>query len=139
MWLNILIGCCLIVITIIIHATATRFVMDLSMKQLRPGGKKRKHFNVYWISVIVLLMFFASIIEAVFWAGSYVALNAIETMDRALYFSIVTFTTLGYGDITLNESWRLLASFEAANGIIMFGWTTAIIMAVVQKLYFKKQ
>jgi len=45
-----------------------------------------------------------------------------------------TFTTLGYGDLTPNESWRLLASFEAANGIIIFGWTTALIVAFVHRV-----
>lgn len=51
-----------------------------------------------------------------------------------MYFSMVTFTTLGYGDITLGGDWRLLASFEAANGIIMFGWTTALIVAYLQRM-----
>ena len=50
---------------------------------------------------------------------------------------MVTFTTLGYGDVLLDENWQLLASFEAANGMIMFGWTTAIIIAVVQRVHFR--
>ena len=88
--------------------------------------------------MIVLLMFSAAITEAAIWAMSYVLIGALPVFEHALYFSIVTFTTLGYGDITLNENWRLLASMEAAIGIIIFGWTTAIVMAVVQKLFFKK-
>lgn len=52
---------------------------------------------------------------------------------------MVTFTTLGYGDIVLGQSWRLLASFHAATGIIMFGWTTAILMTVVQHSYFGRK
>jgi len=60
--------------------------------------------------------------------------DAIEQLETALYFSMVTFTTLGYGDVTMSPDWRLLASFEAANGIIMFGWTTALIAAVIQRL-----
>ena len=82
-------------------------------------------------------MFLASLLEAVIWAISYLVLDAIQTVEEALYFSIVTFTTLGFGDITLSESWRLLASLQAANGIIIFGWSTAITMAAVQRLYFK--
>jgi hypothetical protein len=66
--------------------------------------------------------------------GRHLLVGAFSALEPALYFSTVTFATLGYGDITLNESWRLLASFEAANGIIMFGWTTALIFAVVQRL-----
>ena len=49
---------------------------------------------------------------------------------------MVTYTTLGYGDVVLIERWRLLSSFEATNGIIMFGWTTAIVIAAVQRIYF---
>ena len=54
--------------------------------------------------------------------------------ERAVYFSIVTFTTLGYGDITLPyEEWRILSGVEALNGILLFGWTTAFLFAVVQR------
>ena len=56
----------------------------------------------------------------------------------SLYFSTVTFTTVGYGDIVLDREWRQLASFEAVNGWIIFGWATALIMAVIQRLYFTK-
>jgi hypothetical protein len=51
---------------------------------------------------------------------------------------MVTFTTLGYGDVLLDERWRLMAAFEAANGIIIFGLTTAVVVAVVQRVYFTK-
>ena len=135
---NIIIGCFLIVLTTIVHAAATNYVIHLVVTQTKAKLKQHKYLKMFWISVIVLLMFLASIIEAVIWAISYLALDAIQTVEEALYFSIVTFTTLGFGDITLDESWRLLASLEAANGIIIFGWSTAIVMAAVQKLYFNR-
>lgn len=84
-------------------------------------------------------MFAASLIEVLAWALTFMYLDAIQNLEEALYFSIVTFTTLGYGDITLSETYRLLASVEAANGIIIFGWSTAITMVVVQKFYFKSK
>jgi len=90
------------------------------------------------ISIVVLIMFFSSILEAMAWACSYYYHGALEDFGDAMYFSIVTFTTLGYGDITLGGEYRLFASFEAANGIIIFGWSTALIMAVVQKVYRKR-
>jgi hypothetical protein len=52
---------------------------------------------------------------------------------------MVTFTTLGYGEIVLDPNLRLLASCEAAIGIIMFGWTTAIVIASVQRFYFNQK
>jgi voltage-gated potassium channel Kch len=86
------------------------------------------------IAGLVVFMFLVSLFEAVLWAYTYLWVGAIEQLETALYFSMVTFTTLGYGDITLSSEWRLLTSFEAANGIIMFGWTTALVAAVIQRL-----
>jgi voltage-gated potassium channel Kch len=80
-------------------------------------------------------MLLASLAEAGLWAATYLALGAISGVEHALYFSTVTFTTLGYGDVTLEERWRLLSAIEAANGIIMFGWTTALIVAAVTHVY----
>lgn len=85
------------------------------------------------LSGVVLLMAFASVIESMLWAGYYTWVGALPDFATAAYFSLVTFTSLGYGDVTLDAQWRILSAFEAANGIIMFGWTTAIIVAVVQK------
>lgn len=86
------------------------------------------------IAALVVMMFLAALLEATLWAAVYVATGAISGIEPALYFSMVTFTTLGYGDVTLNESWRLLASFEGANGNILFGWTTGLIFAFVRSV-----
>ncbi len=101
--------------------------------------KQQRLWNLLWLDAIVIMMILASIIEAMIWAGCYVWLGAIEQFEEAVYFSIVTYTTLGYGDITLSTDWRFLASLEAASGIIFFGWTTAIVMAAFQNIYFPKE
>ena len=69
------------------------------------------------------------------WAMLYRLIGAVGSTEEALYFSTTTFTTLGFGDITLDDQWRLLSSFEGANGLLMFGWSTALIFAAVQKVY----
>ena len=61
--------------------------------------------------------------------------GAFDDMEPALYFTTVSYTTLGYGDVTLGPDHRQLAAIYAANGIIMFGWTTALVFAVVQRVY----
>jgi hypothetical protein len=86
------------------------------------------------ISLVVLLMFVAALLESGIWAAVYLKVGALSDLETALYFSTVTFTTLGYGDVTLDASWRLLASLQAANGTIMFGWTTALVMAVIRRM-----
>ena len=72
------------------------------------------------------------------WAVVYLRAGVIEGPMKAMYFSVVTFTTLGYGDITLPDEWGLLASFQAALGLFIFGWSTAIVIGAVQRIYFEQ-
>ena len=137
MLLNIIIAGVLMVATTVIHAGG--MLLAIRMMKLHTRHLKRlRMMRVYRVSGIALLMFNVSLLEVLLWAAAYHLLDvkALESFESAVYFSMVTFTTLGYGEIVLGEQWRLLASFEAANGIIMFGWTTAIILAAVQRIYF---
>ena len=137
MWNNIFIGLILLMFTILVHAIATRFIVIIIK---RKSKLTHKIYNVrtLWLSIYISLLLLASIFESLIWALTYMYNGAFSRLADALYFSIVTFTTLGYGDIVLDEQWRLLASIQAAGGIIIFGWSTAIIVAVVQNYYFKK-
>ena len=139
MLLNVFISALLMVITTMLHASGMVFAMHEFRDSSQGVAKGWRQFRAMQVGAIVLLMFFVSLLEALLWAFAYLALNAIEGLEPAVYFSMVTFTTLGYGDVLLDEQWRLLASFEAANGIIMFGWTTAIVIAFVQRLYFRQR
>ncbi len=133
-----MLGIILIVTTIIIHTLLTRFILLVIHRRRDPTHKHINFTKEYRIAFTVLIIFAASMVESIVWAATYLRIGAVLTFTDALYFSIVTFTTLGYGDITLNESWRLLASFQAAIGIIIFGWSTAIVVASVQNIYVKK-
>lgn len=139
MLFNIVIGGIVILATTLIHASG----MMLVIKNLdRPGGPLKRLLNrspALHVGEAVLWLFVISLIEVALWASVYLLLGAIESVEEALYFSMVTFTTLGYGDVLLDEEWRLLASFEAANGIIIFGWSTAIIIAIVTREFFENE
>ena len=137
---NIAIAIAIILITVAIHAGGMVLILH---KLENYDMKHRKHkkypawqVHINWVTGAILVMFFASLLEVMVWAATFIALNAIQGYEQALYFSVVTYTTLGYGDVLLDENWRLLGSFAAVNGIIMFGWTTAIVIAVVQRVYF---
>jgi len=69
----------------------------------------------------------------------YLSPGELPTFESALYFSTSSFTTVGFGDVYLDETWRLLSSFEAANGFILFGWSTAFIFEIISKLYKDEQ
>jgi hypothetical protein len=137
MLMNIAIAAALMVATTAIHAGG--MVLAMSVLRAHSSRHRLKHTRVYWVCGIVLLMFIVSLLEVLVWAVAYLALNAIDGFEKALYFSMVTFTTLGYGEIVLDERWRLLAASEAGNGIIMFGWTTAIVIAAVQRIYHSEK
>jgi hypothetical protein len=132
---QIAIGLTLMVVTTFVHTGGTIAALEVLRKlHARRWGLSSRMGRASLVAALVVLMSIVSLFEASIWAGVYMMIGAIPDLEPALYFSIVTFTTLGYGDITLNESWRLLGSFEAANGVIMFGWTTALIFAFVQRV-----
>ena len=68
------------------------------------------------------------------YAGLYSLLGATRTFEQALYFSIVTYSTVGYGDVTLPVQWRVLGAIEAASGVILLGWSTAFFVSVVGRI-----
>ncbi|WOX05515.1 potassium channel family protein [Microbulbifer pacificus] len=137
----LLIASALLVVNTIIHALAMTIAIRWSrhIAGLHPAHPFLPTARPMVVSAVVLLMFFASVVEVMTWAQVYQFLGAFKEAEPALYFSMVTYTTLGYGDIVLEGSLRLLSSFQMAIGIIMFGWTTAVVLAVVQRVYQKPQ
>ncbi len=85
------------------------------------------------IAVVLWLMAGHSV-GAWAWAMTYILVGAINALEPALYFSLVTFTTLGYGDITLNPDWRLLSAINAANGLLVFGLSTAFLVEFLSQV-----
>ncbi|MBL8795229.1 MAG: two pore domain potassium channel family protein [Planctomycetia bacterium] len=100
------------------HDTARRWLMAEIQLALAVG--------------VLLLLHFA---EAGVWAGAYRLLGLLPDLETAVYFSITSYTTVGYGDVVLPVSWRLLGPIEAAVGILMLGWSTAILVAAIQRVY----
>jgi len=79
-----------------------------------------------WIVVLHLC-------EIAAWAGLYVWKTAMPDLPTAMYFSAVTYTTTGYGDLVLPEAWRLVGAVEALTGILMCGWSTGFFFAIVSR------
>jgi len=75
------------------------------------------------------------LIEITVWAVFYKWTQAMPDMNSSFYFSAVTYTTLGYGDLVLPREWRLVGGIEALTGILMCGWSTAFFFAVVSRMY----
>jgi voltage-gated potassium channel len=61
-------------------------------------------------------------------------LGATQTFESALYYSTATYSTIGYGDVILDQQWRILGAIEGGNGVILLGWSTAFFVSVVARL-----
>jgi hypothetical protein len=134
MVLQIGIGAALIVLTILIHAVAMRSAFRVRGWAHSEGWNMPSAGKITFLTAaFVLLMFMAAMLEALAWAWTYVAVGAFEGLEPAFYFSLVAFTTVGFGDVVLDPSWRVLSAIEAANGVMVFGWTTALIFWFVQR------
>jgi len=132
---QIVLGSVLVMVTTAVHSGCTAgVVLTLRRAHADRWAFQSVGITTCLVALLVLVLFLAALLESTIWAAVYVRVGAIPDFETALYFSTVTFTTLGYGDVTLDASWRLLASFEAANGTIMFGWTTALVVAFVHRL-----
>ncbi len=126
------IGSALVVVTVLVHGVS----LDIIVRALRAIGMETlNRWRLLSLSLFVLAVFSAHVIEIWIWAVFYFFIEEIPTFKTALYFSTSSFTTVGYGDLTLSEEWRLLGSLEAANGMILFGWSTAFIFTVIHRIY----
>ena len=91
-------------------------------------------WRTFWISLgAVVPLFFGHLAQVGLWAGSLVWLGALQTYDDAFYFSLVTFATLGYGDIVLAPGYRIFGALAATCGSLMVGWSTALIFAAISR------
>lgn len=134
MLIQVVLGSIMVVITTLIQGVFMFVGIEGLRNQLERTQKKSMLRSTFGIAAFVLWLFLATVLEVWAWAMLYLVLGAIGSVEEAAYFSTVTFTTLGYGDITL-DAWRLLSSFEAANGLLMFGWSTALVFVAVQWIY----
>ena len=123
----------LMALCVAIHATGVSWAMQRLRRRRRAPLRFAMITRLFvFVSVWIVLLHLA---EIALWAGFYVWRNAMPDLPSALYFSAVTYTTTGYGDLVLSEGWRLLGAVEALTGILMCGWSTGFFFAIVNRVY----
>jgi hypothetical protein len=135
---QILLGTVLVIPTVVFHVSAlvilSKWVDKINVKTGNPGTFIA---NSLLLGTSVFTIIIIHVIEAVFWASIYLYIDEFSDITKAVYFSVVTATTLGYGDVTLSENWQLLGSFEAVGGLILFGASTAFLIEVMKDFFSK--
>jgi hypothetical protein len=131
--LQFLVGCFVSVINIMIHALITLTAIEIARwAVLQTVSRPRRHLMAVMVLTVLVLML-AHTAEVVIWSMAYAVVGAAPTGSDLLDFAFVNYTTLGYGDVTPLAEWRLIGPMTAMNGILMFGWSTAVLFEVLRK------
>ena len=133
--LQLFIGSVIIILTIICHAVfAVAAEWVLQREHLWPGRRAGTFkFLIYLVGMTLWLLLSMSV-NVWLWAVLMLWLDIFHELETAVYFSLVSFTTLGFGDIILMREWRILSGLMAANGLIIFGLTTAVLIDFLTRL-----
>src|SRR5437773_8103098 len=121
-------------LTVVIHGAGTLLVLA-RLAVLRQGHKAQPLTQALSVVRTVAALLILHVLEASVWAMFFVLADALPDLETALYFSMTSYTTVGYGDVVLPAAWRLLGPIESAVGILMFGWSTAIIVAAITRIH----
>jgi hypothetical protein len=133
MIVRLLIGGCLMALCVVIHAGGVTWALERVRRQTQ---LPLQFWRGSWLFILVAAwMILLHLSEIMVWAAFYAWKGAMAGMQSAFYFSTVTYTTTGYGDLVLPPEWRLLGGIEALTGILMAGWSTGFFVAVATRFH----
>jgi len=127
----------LVAVTVAVHATGFGLLLGFLMKaHAVPPNQSwpitRLLIRVTWLLILI------HVAEIIVWALFYLWAKCLPDAESAFYFSGVTYTTVGYGDLLLPEPWRILAPVEALTGILMCGLSAGLFFATVTRIYVSR-
>jgi hypothetical protein len=133
MWTELLVGAGASAVNICVHA----LVMTAVIKSARAAAARAagRHHSLFLMAVMIAtvsVLMAAHIGEVACWSLTYDIVDAAPAGTDRMYFAFVNYTTLGYGDITPTAGWRLLGPMTAMNGVLLFGWSTAVMFEVLR-------
>jgi hypothetical protein len=133
--LPLTVGAIAVLCTIIIHA----LVLSAAVNFVRRERRLARAGVSFWIDVVIVALVVcfalaAHLAEIAVWGLLFMVCGEFQDFGTAYYHSAVNYTTLGYGDLIMTPPWRVLGPLEAANGMLMFGVTTALVFTVIQRL-----
>jgi len=135
MFFQILIGSVLISASIVIQVIFIQVAIN-NLKTYAPKLllRRKSVAPIALMTAATLWLLLAMSVAIWIWAVAFHFLGAFELLEEALYFSMVSFTTLGFGDVILPQDWRLFSGMIAANGLILFGLNTAFLIEVFRRV-----
>ena len=133
---NLLFGFILITVNLGIQVVAVSILIGYFTRRVIDETTTTRDVTV--LSVVMGVLLIGHLFQFTTWALLFVWLGEFTDFATAFYHSTVNFTSLGYGDIVMSESRRLLGALEAANGVLMFGLSAGTILSVMN-LQFRRR
>jgi hypothetical protein len=130
---QLLVGGCVSVINIAIHALVMTILVWVARAASADNKSRPAVFLITVMISTVSVLMAAHAVEVFVWALAYLIVGVVSGKVGFVYFAFVNYTTLGYGDILPVERWRLLGPITALNGVLLIGWSTAVIFEVLRK------
>jgi voltage-gated potassium channel Kch len=123
-----------LLLTSILIAAASAWVMELAFERGHRWLMREPHRPKLFLMIAAVSVWILAVITAGvwLWATAFLVIGVFPTFEEAMYFALVTFTTLGFGDVLLPMEWRLLAGMAAANGLLNFGLLTALLVEALR-------
>jgi hypothetical protein len=129
---QLLLGIPLVAVTVLVHGAVMGWLMWRINHDPPAEHSLWSHYAL--LAKVAIWCVLAHLVEIAIWAAAYLWLETHPTFEITLYFSAVTYATIGYGDVVPPESWRLLASMEGLIGILMCAWSGGFIFAIVARV-----
>ena len=119
--------CTIVIHALVLNATVTFFRREARLHQ----AGTRYLIDLLIVVLVTLFAFVAHVVEIGVWARLFVLCGEFQTIGAAYYQSAMNYSTLGYGDVIMSPAWKLLGPIEAADGALLFGMSTAMILQLL--------
>ena len=130
---QLLVGGGVSVVNIAIHALVMTILVWVARAVSADNKSQPAIFLITVMISTVSVLMAAHVVEVFVWALAYLTVGVVLGKTSSVYFAFVNYTTLGYGDILPVERWRLLGPITALNGVLLIGWSTAVIFEVLRR------
>lgn len=133
---QILLGLGIVVLSVVIQVIFIEIAARVLRKKFEFTDPQNLNFPVFVLSLsaVTSWLLIGLLFVVTLWTIVFVVLGIFATPEESFYFSLVAFTTLGFGDITLPQEWRILSGFVATDGFLLFGLNTAVLLEVMIRI-----
>jgi hypothetical protein len=138
LWIKLLISSVMLVLCVAVHgfglfSLSKALRTEASVERMRNLQPLSRRGVLFTLAIVIALVALHGL-EIWLYAVVYLVVGAVENLEQALYFSTISYSTVGYSDAHIAADWRLLGAFESILGVILLGWSTAFFIRMLSRI-----